>query len=93
MLLILEKDVRSFFSSYVAYAVTGMFLLIAGYFAFSSFLYFSLISFQLANNPFMGAERINPIVFSSPTQEPKTPSAALKVWKKSRLALNFQQLT
>lgn len=59
MLLILEKDVRSFFSSYVAYAVTGIFLLITGYFAFSSFLYFSLISFQLANNPFMGAERIN----------------------------------
>ncbi len=59
VLLILEKDVRSFFSSYAAYAVMGIFLLISGYFAFSSFLYFSLISFQLASNPFMGGERIN----------------------------------
>ena len=53
---ILKKEMRLYFTSPVAYVVVTIFLVIAGYFFYSIFAFFSLASMQSAMNPAMGRD-------------------------------------
>jgi ABC-2 type transport system permease protein len=53
---IFKKELRLYFMSPVAYVVFTIFLLIAGYFFYSIFAFFTLASMQSAMNPAMGRE-------------------------------------
>jgi ABC-2 type transport system permease protein len=53
---IFKKELRLYFTSPVAYAVLFFFLLIAGYFFFSIFQYFSFASMQATMNPQMAGQ-------------------------------------
>jgi ABC-2 type transport system permease protein len=53
---IFKKELRLYFTSPVAYVVVTIFLLIAGYFFYSIFAFFSLASMQAAMNPAMGRD-------------------------------------
>jgi ABC-2 type transport system permease protein len=53
---IFKKEMRLYFTSPVAYVVLTIFLLIAGYFFYSIFAFFTLASMQSAMNPQMGRE-------------------------------------
>jgi len=50
-LAVFKKEIRSYFSSPVAFVVFIIFLVISGYFFYSILLYFSLISMQASMNP------------------------------------------
>jgi len=50
---IFKKELRSYFVSPVAYVVMVMFLVIAGYFFYSSFAFFNFIGFQAMANPML----------------------------------------
>jgi ABC-2 type transport system permease protein len=50
---IFKKELRSYFVSPIAYVVMVMFLVIAGYFFYSSFVIFNFIGFQAMSNPMM----------------------------------------
>ena len=50
-LTVFKKEMRSYFSSPVAFAVFCIFLIISGYFFYSILAYFSLISVQASMNP------------------------------------------
>jgi len=51
-----KKEMRLYFTSPVAYVVVTIFLVIAGYFFYSIFAFFSLASMQSAMNPAMGRD-------------------------------------
>jgi ABC-2 type transport system permease protein len=53
---IFKKELRLYFTSPVAYVVVTIFLLIAGYFFYSIFAFFTLASMQSAMNPQMGRD-------------------------------------
>ena len=53
---IFKKELRLYFASPVAYVVLTIFLLIAGYFFYSIFAFFTLASMQSAMNPQMGRD-------------------------------------
>ena len=53
---IFKKELRLYFTSPVAYVVMTMFLLIAGYFFYSIFAYFTMASMQSAMNPAMARD-------------------------------------
>jgi ABC-2 type transport system permease protein len=50
---VFKKELRSYFVSPIAYVVMVMFLVIAGYFFYSSFAFFNFIGFQAMSNPMM----------------------------------------
>ncbi|MBI5874362.1 MAG: ABC transporter permease, partial [Deltaproteobacteria bacterium] len=54
--LIFKKEFKSYFASPVAYVVITMFLILAGYFFYSSFALFSTISFQATINPMLAKQ-------------------------------------
>jgi ABC-2 type transport system permease protein len=51
-----KKEMRLYFTSPVAYVIIAVFLLLAGYFFYSIFAFFTLASMQSAMNPQMGRE-------------------------------------
>jgi ABC-2 type transport system permease protein len=53
---IFKKEMRLYFTSPVAYVIVTIFLLIAGYFFYSIFAFFTMASMQSAMNPAMGRE-------------------------------------
>jgi ABC-2 type transport system permease protein len=53
---IYKKELRLYFTSPVAYVILTIFLLIAGYFFFSIFSFFTRASMQMAMNPQMGRD-------------------------------------
>jgi ABC-2 type transport system permease protein len=53
---IFKKEMRLYFTSPIAYVIFTIFLLIAGYFFYSIFAFFTLASMQSAMNPQMGRE-------------------------------------
>jgi ABC-2 type transport system permease protein len=53
---IYKKEMRLYFTSPVAYVILAIFLLIAGYFFFSIFSFFTRASMQMAMNPQMGRD-------------------------------------
>ena len=50
---IFKRELRAYFVSPIAYVVMVMFLMIAGYFFYSSFAFFNFIGFQAMSNPMM----------------------------------------
>lgn len=50
---VFKKEMRAYFASPIAYAVSSIFLLISGYFFYAILSYFSLISVQASMNPAM----------------------------------------
>jgi ABC-2 type transport system permease protein len=50
---IFKRELRAYFVSPIAYVVMVMFLVIAGYFFYSSFAFFNFIGFQAMSNPMM----------------------------------------
>lgn len=50
---VFKRELRAYFVSPIAYVVMVMFLIIAGYFFYSSFAFFNFISFQAMSNPMM----------------------------------------
>ncbi|MBI5584646.1 MAG: ABC transporter permease subunit [Deltaproteobacteria bacterium] len=55
-LAVFKRELYAFFASPIFYVVGTIFLVIAGYFFYTAVAYFSLISFQAAQNPIMGAQ-------------------------------------
>ena len=51
-----KKEMRLYFTSPVAYVIMAIFLVLAGYFFYAIFAFFSLASMQSAMNPQMGRE-------------------------------------
>ena len=51
MLAIYKRELKYYFQSVTAYVALGIFLAISGYFFFSLFTYYNLISFQATRNP------------------------------------------
>ena len=57
------RELYAFFASPIFYVVGTIFLAISGYFFYTAVAYYSLISFQAAQNPFMGGQvNINEMV-------------------------------
>lgn len=54
--LILSRELKSYFSSLIAYVVIVMFLLITGYFFYNLLATFSVISFQAQVNPMLAKQ-------------------------------------
>lgn len=52
---ILKKELRSYFYSPIAYVVITIFMALSGYFFYSGFAWFSLVSFQSLSNPYQSA--------------------------------------
>ncbi|MEA3509668.1 MAG: ABC transporter permease, partial [candidate division NC10 bacterium] len=53
VIAVFKKEMRAYFASPIAYAVSSIFLLISGYFFYAILSYFSLISVQASMNPAM----------------------------------------
>ncbi|MBI4640684.1 MAG: ABC transporter permease subunit, partial [Candidatus Tectomicrobia bacterium] len=53
---IMKRELRSYFSSSIAYTVVTIFLLISGWFFYNSLAFYTLLSFQMMQNQFTGAE-------------------------------------
>jgi ABC-2 type transport system permease protein len=53
---IFKRELYAFFASPIFYVVGGIFLILSGYFFYTSVAYFSLISFQAARNPYAGGQ-------------------------------------
>jgi ABC-2 type transport system permease protein len=53
---VFRRELYAFFASPIFYVVGTIFLILSGYFFYNSVAYFSLISFQAAQNPQMGAQ-------------------------------------
>jgi ABC-2 type transport system permease protein len=58
VLAVAKREIRAYFTSPLAYVVIGMFLLISGYFFYSIFAYFNLVSFQAMSDPYF-AQQLN----------------------------------
>ena len=54
--LILNRELRAYFNSPIAYVVITMFLIITGYFFYNLIATFSVISFQAQANPMMARQ-------------------------------------
>jgi len=54
--LILSRELKSYFSSLIAYVVIVMFLLITGYFFYNLLATFSVVSFQSQTNPMLAKQ-------------------------------------
>ncbi len=54
--LIFEKDLKSYFNSYIAYAVIAIFLATTGYLFFNLLASFSVLSFQAQANPMVAKQ-------------------------------------
>ncbi|MBF0528076.1 MAG: ABC transporter permease subunit [Deltaproteobacteria bacterium] len=50
---VFKREIKVYFTSPIAYAVSVIFLIIAGYFFYSSVAYYVLVSYQTARNPMM----------------------------------------
>ena len=62
---ITKKELKTYFTSPIAYVVIAIFLLIVGYFFYSLILWFNSISFQAAQNPSYSQNmNINQMVYS-----------------------------
>lgn len=62
---LVKKEVRSYFGSPIAYAVTFGFLLLVGYFFYSLVMWFNLQAMQMAQNPYYAQQvNVNEMVFS-----------------------------
>ncbi|MBA4395566.1 MAG: ABC transporter permease, partial [Desulfobacca sp.] len=53
---VFKRELYAFFASPIFYAVGTIFLVLAGYFFYTSVAYFSLISFQAAQTPNLGPQ-------------------------------------
>jgi ABC-2 type transport system permease protein len=53
---VFRRELYAFFASPIFYVVGTIFLILSGYFFYNSVAYFSLISFQAAQNPQMGGQ-------------------------------------
>jgi ABC-2 type transport system permease protein len=53
---VFRRELYTFFASPIFYVVGTIFLILSGYFFYNSVAYFSLISFQAAQNPQMGGQ-------------------------------------
>ncbi len=53
---IFKKEMRLYFTSPVAYVILAIFLVIAGYFFYSIFAFFTMASMQAAMNPQMARD-------------------------------------
>jgi ABC-2 type transport system permease protein len=53
---VLKKELRLYFSSPIAYAVLAIFALIAGWFFYNVFAFYTLVSMQSAMNPMMARD-------------------------------------
>ncbi len=53
---VFKRELYAFFASPIFYVVGGIFLILSGYFFYTSVAYFSLISFQAAQNPYAGGQ-------------------------------------
>ncbi|MFH0786396.1 MAG: ABC transporter permease subunit [Pseudomonadota bacterium] len=53
---VFKRELYAFFASPIFYVVGTIFLILSGYFFYNSVAYFSLISFQAAQNPQMGGQ-------------------------------------
>lgn len=53
---VFKRELYAFFASPIFYVVGTIFLILSGYFFYTSVAYFSLISFQAAQNPYMGGQ-------------------------------------
>jgi ABC-2 type transport system permease protein len=53
---VFKRELYAFFASPVFYVVGTIFLVLSGYFFYTSTAYFSLVSFQAAQNPYAGRE-------------------------------------
>jgi ABC-2 type transport system permease protein len=53
---ILKKEIRSYFNSPIAYVVITAFLIIAGWFFYTSMAFYSLLSFQAMQNPYLQSQ-------------------------------------
>jgi len=51
---VFKRELYAFFASPIFYVVGTIFLALSGYFFYTSVAYYSLISFQAAQNPYMG---------------------------------------
>ncbi|MBI5096416.1 MAG: ABC transporter permease, partial [Nitrospirae bacterium] len=54
--LIFKKELRSYFLSPVAYVVICIFLVLAGYFFYTVFATFSMLSFEATQDPLMAKQ-------------------------------------
>lgn len=62
---IAKKEIRSYFSSPVAYVVLFAFILIFGYFFYNLVMWFNLQAMQMAQNPYYAQQiNVNEMVFS-----------------------------
>ena len=55
---IYKQELKYYFQSVTAYVTMGVFLLLSGYFFYSIFRYYNLLSFQASRNPYI-AENLN----------------------------------
>ena len=85
---VLKKELRLYFSSPIAYAVLTIFSLVAGWFFYNVFAFYTLLSMQSAMNPMMaeierGMSRSQSATIP-PTQPKGTPvntrSASTRLW-------------
>lgn len=58
IMAVFKKEIFIIFSSPIFYAASFIFLVLSGYFFYSNTVYFSILSLQAANNPFL-AEQLN----------------------------------
>ncbi|RMF83725.1 MAG: ABC transporter permease [Nitrospinota bacterium] len=53
---IFKRECKAYFNSPIAYAVFAIFLVISGYFFYSNVIFFSLMSFQMMQNPYLAEQ-------------------------------------
>jgi len=61
---VFKREIKIYFTSPIAYAIIVIFLLISGFFFFSTLSYYSLMSFQAAQNPYMAQLNIGSMVLA-----------------------------
>ncbi|HID31121.1 MAG TPA: hypothetical protein EYP19_14140, partial [Desulfobacterales bacterium] len=59
---ILKRELYVYFSSPIAYVVVSIFLLLSGYFFYTAFAYFSMISVQAMQMPGAGGINVTEMV-------------------------------
>lgn len=65
MLAVLRKEIKTYFTSPIAYVVMAVFLMLAGFFFYSSISWFNLQSFQISRYPELMAQvNINQMVYT-----------------------------
>lgn len=61
---VFKREIKVYFTSPIAYAVSVIFLIIAGYFFYSSVAYYVLVSYQAARNPYMEGLNLTDLVLT-----------------------------